>query len=88
MIKLMTQYNSTLFFCFISLIFFSSNIQASDTSTNNTITLKLPPKSLSQWYKPENKRQVWLHTMFRLRREMLAMQDYSAVKQDKDLQKW
>ncbi len=70
-------------------IFFSNiSIYASDTSSNNTITIKLPHKSLSQWYKPENKRQVWLHTMFRLRREMLAMQDYSADKQDKELQKW
>ena len=70
----------------LSLLFFSTSLYAS--STGNTISLKIPPKSLAQWYKPENKRQVWLHTMFRLRREMLAMQDYSTLKQDKDLQKW
>ncbi len=38
--------------------------------------LSLPPQSLSQWYKPANKRQVWLHNMFKLRREMLAVSDY------------
>jgi len=53
-----------------------------------TISLKLPPKALSQWYKPENKRQVWLHTMFRLRREMLAMHDYAEQKSQKDMEKW
>ncbi len=70
------------------IFFFNIGSHASDNSSNNSITLKLPPKSLAQWYKPENKRQVWLHTMFRLRREMLAMQDYSADKQDKELHKW
>ncbi|RLA11041.1 MAG: hypothetical protein DRQ59_10600, partial [Gammaproteobacteria bacterium] len=25
--------------------------------------IKTPPASLAQWYKPENKRQVWLHNM-------------------------
>jgi len=39
--------------------------------------VKLPPASLAQWYKPENKRQVWLHNMFKLRREMQAVQYYS-----------
>lgn len=79
---------STISISFILLLLFTINSHAVDTSINNTITLKLPPQSLSQWYKPENKRQVWLHTMFRLRREMLAMQDYAEQKQQKDLQKW
>jgi hypothetical protein len=70
------------------LLFCSISLYANDMTTGNTITLKLPPKTLAQWYKPENKRQVWLHTMFRLRREILAMQDYSSQQQDKDLQKW
>ena len=39
--------------------------------------LALPPESLAQWYKPANKRQVWLHTMFRLRREMQAVSHYA-----------
>jgi len=44
------------------------------------VSLKKPPASLEQWYKPANKRQVWLHTMFRLRREMQAIAEYA--KQD------
>ncbi len=35
------------------------------------------PASLGQWYKPANKRQVWLHTMFSLRRELQAVREYS-----------
>lgn len=73
---------------FISISLFTVNVNATDVKENNTITLKLPPKALSQWYKPENKRQVWLHTMFRLRREMLAMRDYAELGQQKDLEKW
>jgi len=41
------------------------------------VSLKKPPASLEQWYKPANKRQVWLHTMFRLRREMQAIAEYA-----------
>lgn len=53
-----------------------------------TITLKLPPENIAKWYKPANKRQVWLHTMFRLRREILAMNDYAAREKQAELQKW
>jgi len=53
-----------------------------------TITLKKPPEILAKWYKPANKRQVWLHTMFRLRREILAMNDYSQKEQQAELEKW
>ncbi len=34
------------------------------------------PESLAQWYKPQSERQVWLHTMFSLRREMQAVEEY------------
>ncbi len=51
-----------------------------------TINLKKPPSSIQQWYKPDNKRQVWLHTMFRLRRSMLAISDYSQMKQTPETQ--
>jgi len=47
-----------------------------------------PPASLAQWYKPENERQVWLHTMFKLRREMQAVRFYSANKDAEHLEKW
>ena len=46
-------------------------------SSSPTVTIKFPPASLEQWYKPANKRQVWLHTMFRLRREMQAIAEYA-----------
>ncbi len=42
-------------------------------------TLPLPPDSLAQWYPPANKRQVWLHTMFSLRRSMQAVGEYNAL---------
>jgi len=50
--------------------------------------IKTPPASLAQWYKPENKRQVWLHTMFKLRREMQAVKFYADNKDAKHLEKW
>ena len=50
--------------------------------------IKRPPASLAQWYKPENKRQVWLHNMFKLRREMQAVRFYADNKDEKYLEKW
>ena len=50
--------------------------------------VRTPPASLAQWYKPENERQVWLHTMFKLRREMQAVQFYAENKDAKHLDKW
>ncbi|MEA2079516.1 MAG: hypothetical protein U9P00_06590, partial [Pseudomonadota bacterium] len=50
--------------------------------------IKNPPASLAQWYKPENERQVWLHNMFKLRREMQAIRLYSDNKDAKHLEKW
>ncbi len=50
--------------------------------------IKTPPKELAQWYKPENKRQVWLHNMFKLRREMQAVQFYAEKKDNKHLKEW
>jgi hypothetical protein len=55
---------------------------------DNVIVLKEPPESISQWYKPENKRQVWLHTMFKLRREILAIKIYTKTQDDENLKKW
>jgi cytochrome c556 len=54
----------------------------------HVIVLKEPPQSIAQWYKPQNKRQQWLHTMFRLRREMLAIEIYAETGDDNNLQKW
>jgi cytochrome c556 len=50
--------------------------------------IKSPPASLAQWYKPANKRQVWLHNMFKLRREMQAVRFYADNKDAKHLEKW
>jgi len=48
----------------------------------------LPEQSLSQWYKPVNERQVWLHTMFSLRRELQAVEEYITVRDQPHLAKW
>ena len=53
-----------------------------------TVSLKQPPASLAQWYKPENKRQVWLHTMFKLRREMQAIDEYARQNDAQAMEKW
>lgn len=50
--------------------------------------LALPPASIAQWYKPQNERQVWLHTMFSLRREMQAITEYAAADEQALTQKW
>lgn len=52
------------------------------------VVLKKPPESLAQWYKPDNKRQVWLHTMFNLRREMQAVRTYAASSDAEHLAPW
>ncbi|WP_456378084.1 hypothetical protein [Thiolapillus sp.] len=52
------------------------------------IILQLPPASLEKWYKPANERDVWLHTMFRLRREMQAVSEYAALEDVGLLKKW
>jgi len=50
--------------------------------------VKLPPASLAQWYKPQNKRQVWLHNMFKLRRELQAIEYYASVGNDQLTDQW
>ncbi|SEL04467.1 Cytochrome c554 and c-prime [Colwellia chukchiensis] len=50
--------------------------------------VKLPPPALAQWYKPENKRQVWLHNMFKLRRELQAVQFYAQQQNSTYLKPW
>lgn len=50
--------------------------------------IKTPPVELAKWYKPENKRQVWLHNMFKLRREMQAVEFYAHQQDAEHLQVW
>ena len=54
----------------------------------DSVSLDVPPASLEEWYKPANKRQVWLHTMFRLRREMQAISEYAEQKDQVSMKKW
>jgi len=50
--------------------------------------IKTPPESLAQWYKPTNKRQVWLHNMFKLRREIQATRYYANNNDAAHMEKW
>ncbi len=81
------MFKSIILFIIFSFLFCSGSVFSAD-SARETITLKKPPEALAQWYKPANKRQVWLHTMFGLRRAMLAINDYSAQEKQSDLEKW
>ena len=58
------------------------------TAADDRVSLDYPPASLEQWYKPANKRQVWLHTMFRLRREMQAINEYAKLNDGDAMEKW
>ena len=53
-----------------------------------SVTLDTPPTSLEKWYKPANKRQVFLHTMFRLRREMQAIKEHAKRNDKPAMKKW
>ncbi len=55
---------------------------------DKTQLVKTPPTELAKWYKPDNKRQVWLHNMFKLRREMQAVEFYAQKKDAEHLQHW
>jgi cytochrome c553 len=57
-------------------------------AADDEVKISLPPASLGQWYKPANKRQVWLHTMFSLRRAMQAVSEYAALEDREHLQAW
>ncbi len=55
---------------------------------DRVVLVKKPPASLAQWYKPDNKRQVWLHNMFKLRREVQAVRFYAEQQDAVRLDKW
>lgn len=61
---------------------------AAQPDDSRSITLNLPPESLGQWYRPVAKQDVWLHTMFALRREMQAVAEYSALGDSRRLGQW
>ena len=57
-------------------------------SAADSVSLKKPPTSLEQWYKPGNKRNVFQHNMFKLRRELQAINHYRAEEDLAHTQKW
>lgn len=75
-------------FIFIQFAFIIIVVGLLYSHKDRVVIAKSPPESLSQWYKPENKRQVWLHNMFKLRREMQAVKLYSDNGNQANLEKW
>ena len=63
-------------------------VAAAGARADDEKVLSLPPASLSQWYKPVNKRQVWLHNMFKLRRELQAVTEYADLRDKPRTKKW
>ncbi|MBF0194113.1 MAG: cytochrome c [Magnetococcales bacterium] len=53
-----------------------------------TKEVSIPPESLAQWYKPQNKRQVWLHLMFRLGETTQAVGLYSKTGDSTSMARW
>ena len=67
---------------------FLFSLMFSSAYAEHEIKFDIPPASLEKWYKPGNKRQVWLHTMFRLRREMQAINEYAKENNKPAMKKW
>ncbi|MBF0444705.1 MAG: cytochrome c [Magnetococcales bacterium] len=65
-----------------------SLITANPAISGEKRELSLPPDSLAQWYKPQNKRQVWLHLMFRLGETSQAVALYSEKGDAASMARW
>ena len=63
-------------------------ISTNTISAGRTIDIPAPPASLAQWYPPVAKRLVWLHNMFKLRRELQAVAEYARLKDQPRMNKW
>ena len=72
----------------IFFILFLFTLPLLSLSAKEEVTLKKPPASLEQWYKPANKRNVFQHNMFKLRRELQAINQYRAEKDLAHTQNW
>lgn len=72
----------------LALLYFILSLSFTAAYAGDTVKIDVPPASLEQWYKPANKRQVWLHTMFRLRREMQAISEHAKRNDKPALKKW
>jgi hypothetical protein len=70
--------------CILALSIFCASLVVADDGEG----LGVLPDSLAKWYKPENKRQVWLHTMFAMRRELQAVREYAERQDLERLRKW
>ncbi len=70
------------------IILFLFTLPLLSLSAKENVTLKKPPVSLKQWYKPDNKRNVFQHNMFKLRRELQAINQYRAEEDLIHTQKW
>lgn len=82
-------YNGRMFYRNIPVLLFLLLISRFATAyAEPMVSLRQPPASLEQWYKPANKRQVWLHTMFRLRREMQAIREYANTDDKSAMKEW
>lgn len=77
------NYNSIFLFFFLV-----TGMGTASASGTDSVSLEMPPSSLEQWYKPVNKRHVWLHTMFALRREMQAVSEYAEQGDWAKMNKW
>ncbi|MCU7830843.1 MAG: cytochrome c [Candidatus Thiodiazotropha sp. (ex Myrtea sp. 'scaly one' KF741663)] len=75
-------------FWLVGIFTFLLTSQSSQSVAQEERSITLLPDSLSQWYKPVNKRQVWLHTMFALRRELQAIDEYAAEQDLALTRKW
>lgn len=76
------MYKNTLF----ALILFT--LPFLSLSADDSVSFKKPPASLEKWYKPGNKRNVFQHNMFKLRRELQAINHYRAEEDLAHTQKW
>ncbi len=68
---------------FLLMAFWTAAGYGSDQASAGTL-----PDSLTSWYKPQSKRQVWLHSMFAMRRELQAVEEYAGTGDLPRLQKW
>ena len=78
----------SMFSFFLLLMLLGNTILFADEPEASKIILQQPPASLKQWYKPENKRNVWQHNMFKLRRELQAVEEYMAAGNQPHTEKW
>lgn len=78
--------NKIIISCF--LLVFCISILTLAHSQEKQVNFSKPPESIKNWYQPDNKHQIWLHTMFNLRRQMQAIAEYVAYEDASHLNQW